>query len=79
MSPSTRRLVAIGAAVVGVLLLVVAVVYWVEPASSLPGFFPGHEAGSDRHHVKHGIAALVVALCLFAFAWFQTGKKSADA
>jgi len=79
MSPATRRLVAIGAAVVGVLLLVVAVIYWVEPASSLPGLFPGHEAGSDHHHVKHGIAALVVALGLFAFAWFETGRRSADA
>ena len=39
----------------------VAIVYWVEPASSLPGFFPGHDAGSDHHHVKHGIAALLVA------------------
>ena len=78
MSPATGRLVAIAAAVVGVLLLVVAVVYWVEPAHSLPGFFPGHEAGSDRHHVKHGIAALVVALGLFAFAWFQTGPRSND-
>lgn len=79
MSPATRRLVAIGAAVVGVLLLVVAVVYWVKTANSLPGFFPGHEAGSDHHHVKHGIAALVVALGLFAFAWFQTGPRSNDA
>ena len=79
MSPATRRLVSIGAVVVGVLLLVVAVTYWVEPASSLPGLFPGHEAGSDHHHVKHGIAALVVALGLFAFAWFQTGPRSADA
>ena len=72
MSPANRRLVAIGAAVVGV-------IYWVEPASSLPGFFPGHEAGSDHHHFKHGIAALVVALGLFAFAWFETGRRSADA
>lgn len=79
MSPTTRRRVAIGGAVIGVLLLVVAVVYWVEPASSLPGFFPGHEAGSDRHHIKHGIAALVVALGLFAYAWFQTGPRSNDA
>ena len=79
MSPANRRLVAIGAAVVGVLLLVVAVIYWVEPASSLPGLFPGHEAGSDHHHVKHGIAAFVVALGLFAFAWFETGRRSVDA
>lgn len=79
MSPSTRRWTAIAAVVVGVLLVAVAVVYWVAPASSLPGFFPGHEAGSDHHHFKHGIAAFVVALGLFAYAWFQTGPRSTDA
>jgi len=64
----------------GVLLLVVAVVYFADTASALPSFFPGHEAGSAHHHVKHGIAALVVALGCFAFAWFQTGpSRPADA
>ena len=72
MSASANRTLGIAAAVIGVLLLVVAVIYWVEPASSLPGFFPGHDAGSDHHHAKHGVAALVVALGLFAFAWFRT-------
>ena len=73
MTTHTKRLLGIGAALVGVALLVVAVVYWAESADSLPGFFPGHEAGSSTHHVKHGIAAAVVAIALFAYAWFQTG------
>jgi hypothetical protein len=64
------------AVILGVILLIVAVVYWVEPASSLPSFFPGHEAGSGDHHVKHGIAALVVALGCFVFAWFQSGPSA---
>ena len=34
------------AVVLGVVLIVIAVIYWVEPAHSLPSFFPGHEAGS---------------------------------
>ena len=68
-----NRALAIVAAVVGILLIVVAVVYWVEPARSLPSFFPGHASGSAHHHVKHGVAALVVGLALLAFAWFQTG------
>ena len=55
------------------LLLVVAGVYLADTASSLPSFFPGHKAGSSHHHVKHGIAALVLALVCFVFAWFQTG------
>jgi hypothetical protein len=59
----------------GVALVVVAIVYWAEPAKSLPSFFPGHSAGSTTHHVKHGIAAIVVGLGCFAFAWFQSGPK----
>jgi hypothetical protein len=73
---NTRSPLLTGIAVlVGVALIVVAVVYWAEPARSLPGFFPGHEAGSGHHHVKHGVAALVVGLALLVYAWFQTGKK----
>ena len=67
------------AVVLGVALIVVAVIYWVEPAGSLPSFFPGHEAGSSHHHVKHGIAAFLVGLACLAFAWFNTGPKKRDA
>jgi hypothetical protein len=73
MSP--RRMLPLIALVVAIALLVVAVVYWVEPASSLPAFLPGHEAGSGHHHVKHGIAALVVALALLAYAWFASAPR----
>jgi hypothetical protein len=68
-----RKALILPAVVLGVLLLVVAVLYFVDTASSLPSFFPGHKAGSSHHHVKHGVAALVVALASFAFAWFQSG------
>ena len=74
--PKSRLLTA-AAVVVGVALIVVAVVYWVEPAHSLPGFFPGHTSGSNHHHVKHGIAALVVGLAVLAFGWFQSGPRTA--
>jgi len=69
-----RLLVAL-ALIIGTILIIVAIVYWVEPAKSLPGFFPGHEAGSNHHHVKHGIAAFLVGLACFAFAWFRSGPK----
>jgi hypothetical protein len=72
---TNSRLLAIVAVVLGVILMVIAVIYWVEPAGSLPSFFPGHQAGSSHHHVKHGIAAFLVGLACFAFAWFQTGPK----
>ena len=50
----------------GVVLLVVAAVYFLMPADQLPGFFPGHEAGVTRMHYKHGIVAGVAGLVLLA-------------
>ena len=47
-------------ALVGVVLLVIAIVYFAEPAKSLPSFFPGHEAAVTRHHTKHAVAAVLV-------------------
>jgi hypothetical protein len=70
-----NRSLIIPAVVLGVLLLAVAIIYFAEPAKSLPSFFPGHEAGSNHHHVKHGIAALVVSVGCFVFAWFQSGPS----
>jgi len=74
-----RRNLIVPAIILGIVLLVVAVIYWVDTAGSLPSFFPGYSAGSSDHHVKHGIAALVVALGCFVFAWFQSGPSSSDA
>ena len=70
-----QRLIVPAAVAVGVLLMVVALVYWLEPARSLPGFFPGHEARSGHHHVKHGIAAFLLGLGAFVLAWFQSGPR----
>jgi hypothetical protein len=50
----------------GVVLLVVAAVYFLVPADSLPGFFPGHEAGVTRMHTKHGVVSAVAGLVLLA-------------
>lgn len=60
---------------IGVALVAVGIVYFVEPAGSLPSFFPGHEAGSAHHHTKHGIAAVLVGMVAFAVAWMSTGRK----
>jgi amino acid permease len=79
MNGNLRKLI-VPAVLLGVVLLVVAVIYFVQPADSLPSFFPGHASATsveaDHHHTKHGIAALVLALACFAFAWFQTGPKA---
>jgi hypothetical protein len=82
MHADLRKLV-VPAVILGIVLLVVAVIYFVEPEHSLPSFFPGHasatSAEANHHHTKHGIAALIIALALFAFAWFQTGPKARSA
>lgn len=73
---SKRPKLILPAVLAGLVLLAIAIVYFVEPAGSLPSFFPGHEAGSSHHHAKHGIAALVLALGCFVFAWFQSGPST---
>ena len=74
----SRRLLASLAILVGVVLLALAVVYFAVPAGNLPWFIPGHEAGVAARHVKHGIAALALAVAAFVFAWFQTGPASSE-
>ena len=76
--PSNRSLVIL-AVLAGVVLLIVAVLYFADSAADLPRFLPGHQAGSAHHHVKHGIAALVVGLGAFVFAWFQSGPAGRQA
>ena len=66
------RLLVWLAVLVGLALIVLAVVYWAEPAKSLPSWLPGHEAGSNHHHVKHGIASFLVGLAALVFAWFRS-------
>jgi hypothetical protein len=74
MSKNRWAVTAVGIA--GVALIAIAIIYFAEPARSLPGAFPGHEAGSAHHHVKHGIAALMLGLGAFVLAWFQTGPRT---
>jgi hypothetical protein len=62
--------------IAGAALIVIAIVYFAEPAKSLPSWFPGHQAGSSHHHVKHGIAALLLGLGAFVLAWFQSGPRT---
>ena len=72
---SDRRIWAALAVVAGIVLIAIAIVYWAEPAKSIPSFFPGHKSGSNHHHTKHGIAAFLLGIACFVFAWFQLGPK----
>jgi len=55
----------------GVVLLVVAAVYFLVPADQLPGFFPGHEDSVARVHMKHGIIAGAIGLVLIGAGTFM--------
>jgi hypothetical protein len=55
----------------GVVLLIVAAIYFVMPADQLPGFLPGYEAGVTRVHAKHGSVAAVAGLALLAAGWWM--------
>jgi uncharacterized membrane protein HdeD (DUF308 family) len=74
------RLLAGLATLLGIALVVVGVVYLALSEHDIPSFFPGHVSHpSSHHHVKHGIAALLLGLACFAFAWFRTGPREARA
>ncbi len=59
----------------GAILIVIAVVYFLMPADSLPSFMPGYEPGMTRAHVKHGVIAAVAGIVLFAVGWFM-GRRA---
>ena len=58
--------------VVAALLIAAGVVYFTKTAQDLPAFFPGHAAHSTKHHVKHGLALMTLAVLALAAAWFTT-------
>ena len=68
--PLTALLLALGVVFVGL-----AIVYFTTTASGLPSVLPGHQAGSNHHHTKHGIAMLGLALLAWIGAWFTTSPS----
>lgn len=76
---SSRRMLAIAALVAGVVLVVVAIVWFALPAKSLPGFM-GQIDGATVHRTKRGAAALVVGLIALGLAAYELrGERSASA
>lgn len=71
-----NKLLTLSAIVLGILLVGLALLYWLTPAGALPPFVPGYEAGSGTIHFKHGLGSLIFGLAAFVFAWFQTGPTS---
>lgn len=70
------RPLAILLAVLGVLALVAAILYFALPAHSLPSFLPGHVAHVNGHRNRRGIAAAVVAFILLVLAWMVARRET---
>lgn len=64
--------------IVGVVFMIVAVTYFMHPANTLPAFLLGYDASSTRIHFKHGLGSVILALALFAYAWFKSGETLSD-
>ena len=56
--------------VVGIILLGVAVIYFILPADQLPTFLPGDEPVLARVHGTHGVVSGVAGLVVLAVGWF---------
>ena len=53
-----------------IICIILAVMYYVMPAGSLPTFMPGYIAGSSHVHHTHALAAAAAAVVLFVLGWF---------
>jgi len=74
------RLLAALAGILGFVLIAVGVIYIAFDDHDIPSCFPGHTShASTHHHVKHGIAAILLGLACLAFAWFRTGPRGRPA
>ena len=73
-----KKALTIVAVVLGLACLYGSYVYWTTPANALPSFLPGFDPSLAVVHFKHGLAALVLGVALFIFAWFQSGPKKAS-
>lgn len=60
--------------ILGVVLIIVAAMYLLVPADSLPTFFPGHETGLTRVRAKHGMVSGALGIILLGASWFM-GRK----
>lgn len=65
--PAQRFLVLV-LTVLGVLGVIAGIIYFAEPARSLPSILPGHLSGSNVHRDHRGIAAVVVGVVLLLAA-----------
>ena len=72
MSKIKIRPLTVVLVILAIVCIIAGIVYFTETAANLPGFMPGHLAHSAKHHYKHGVAAITVAIVALAAAWLTT-------
>jgi hypothetical protein len=72
---ANRKPLVVLCGVLAVVFVVLAVVYFTRTAADLPSFLPGHAAHSTRHHTKHGIAMLGLAVLSAIGAWMLSAPS----
>jgi hypothetical protein len=75
---TNRKPLVAACVALAVVFVILAIVYFAKTAADLPSFFPGHEAHSTKHHVKHGIAMLGLAVVSLLGAWMLSGPKESS-
>ena len=78
MSNFRIRPLTVALVLLATVLVVCGVVYFTTTAHDLPAFFPGHDAHSTTHHIKHGIAMIMLALLALGGAWFTTAPDRSE-
>jgi len=77
MTAASRFLVIV-LVVLGVLAVVAGVIYFAEPAKSLPAFFPGHAVHLKGRRTTRGLAGIIAGVVLLVIAVIvaRTGRRS---
>ena len=72
---SGRTILAVILGVIALIFIVVAVIYLIEPAKSLPSVIPGHIDGSTGHHPLRAVGSLIIGIVFAVGAWFALAYK----
>jgi hypothetical protein len=62
--------------ILGLIFLAIGAVYLTHTADTLPHWLPGFDTSLTTKHTKHGLAAILLGIISFVYAWFQSGPKS---
>ncbi len=71
-----NRIVAVLLQIVGLALITFGLVYFTNPAQSLPHYLPGYDPVLDKLHYKHGFVALLSGVALFVYPWLPGCNRS---